>query len=74
MNKDETKRLPGFTAEVSLYRTSRSYYLGATGTSSALAVAPQLGGGGTNCINRCLRRCSSDPEGCVSCILGCLFP
>jgi len=56
-------RMPGFTAEDSLYQTSGSYRMTATDASASqvLQILPQQGYAEQPWVRRCFRRC--DPFG-----------
>jgi hypothetical protein len=60
--------MPGFTAEVALYRTNEHYHTIGTLTQAAAAIQPaQLGETCSQCCERCFQSCF---DGCLT--LTCL--
>ncbi len=56
-----TTNMPGFTAEVSLYKTSNRYHMiGATPQAGGMVHAAQIAPGGASCFSQCFRECIQD--------------
>ncbi len=52
--------VPGFTAEASLYRTSRHYHIGRTAIHAEGTIQPAIRN--PRCMEDCLDMCNSDPN------------
>ena len=69
-------KIPGFTAETSVYAPHNRYRATMLGrganTAVALAAAPRQFFPGTNCYRNCLNSCDDDPYFCeVNCHCYC---
>lgn len=74
-------RMPGFTAEDSLYISGRNYYVmrGPSGSHRSVLPAQLLKGCDRRCVRECLKTCSAEsrnelfPESNRACNLDCWF-
>jgi hypothetical protein len=60
-------KIPGFTAETSLFKTSQSYHVARTLGQTAAAIRPAVIRD-PDCVSACVDRCadSSSPQACFN--------
>jgi hypothetical protein len=66
-------KLPGLTAGVSIYASTRSYRVAVPWATESL-VQPQLIHPGGTCMSRCIQSCGDDPECGYNCNCICHGP